>query len=62
VAASDTIKSMDHLLNALVTALPGLLTLVTYAHDPRIRSWDGTTLRLEWDGSNLHGDLQKHHR
>ena len=44
-------KSMDQLLNALVTALAGLLTLVTYAHDPRIKSWDGTTIKVEWNGS-----------
>ena len=36
----------------LVTALAALLTLVTSGdhRNPRIRSWDGTTLRLEWGG------------
>ena len=44
---------MDSLLNALMTALAALLTLVTSGdhQGPQIRAWDGTTLRLEWDGS-----------
>lgn len=42
-------------MDQLVTVLAALITLVTSVihgdhRDPKIRSWDGTTLKMDWNG------------
>jgi hypothetical protein len=49
--ASDTINPMDQ----LITVLAALITLVTSVihgdhRGPQIRSWDGTTFKVDWNG------------